>query len=261
MGRRIKQTTCFGDRIDTIFHQIERRARAHNRHIVTDRPYVGELLNWIVPAEHRRFYQDAWKEFGPEIDASSRSAQISLPAELTVGDTTYDATNMKLNFDWRNDKCEEDSECFALPTPLRDNLMFTDDTPKAFLDMLAEWQANAIEWGMVRRVFDWLDDELAPNDFVQACYLMPMLPALVKDSSGCRAIVDAAGRTPKNPMRIELQHLAGLQRTNQILAASELIGDAEHELSSPVAMKMSASKIAKHPLWPDLIDPEYTASY
>jgi len=261
-SRRQKQITCFGSRIGSINGAIDARARMHNRHIVTSRPHVSELLNWIVPPGYRKFCQDVWHNFNNEIDAGTRRANVALPEEIPFGDGVYQSPGMSLEFDWRNATCEEDSDCFVLPPHLRNVKAFTSDTPKAFLDMITEWQTNAIEWGLVRKVVDWLDDTLAPNDFVQACYLLPMLPSLVKHISDGRAIVQAAGSVPRNPMRVDLPWLLGLQRANQILAGSELMGEADTELSSPVDMVMKVSgNTVHHPLWPSAFDAEYTAQY
>lgn len=243
MGR--KQTTCFsGDISQKIVNRIENLAANHNRLILHDTMSKLDLamaLQTFIAPDDRRMALNIHRKYHEHL----RPDAYKIKLHVDGVDCDWHAM-----FWWDNAAAYVDPQCFAVqPT-----VGVYDFQPGGFttelLSTLEEYVNNAKSWGLVRDVFNWLNDDVVkPRDYAHMIFLMPALQGVIAHFD--RGFAEQIGppRALKRPPA-PADKLTALQGANRFLAASYLLPEAQGSGEGPVYMRIQfAAEYIKPDNW------------
>lgn len=231
MGR--KQTTCFDERTSQrIVDRIEYLAANHNCLILRDTMSKLDLamaLQTFIAPDDRTMALDTHRKFHDVL--RSDAYKIKLHVDGVNGE-------WHTMFWWDNATAYADPQCFAVQPTAR----MYDFQPGGFttelLNTLEEYVDNAKSWGLVRDVFNWLNDDVVkPRDYAHMIFLMPALQGVIAHFD--RGLAEQIGppRALKRPPA-PADKLTALQGANRFLAASYLLPEAQGSGEGPIYMRI-----------------------
>jgi hypothetical protein len=224
-----RYTTAFDtSTTDNIRSQINNLARNHNKLIRNS--FEIDIVDWrnaVLPPEVREHALVAERLYHGMIYDAAYSGSFAM-------------THGALYASW-----EQHPDRFPRPTSVSTAKLFTDAAEPFVRRMEAfveEWQSSAVDYGLVLDVFDWLNGKTsgfnegfcAKGDRRHLRSLLPgVVPLIGKFDRDLAATLSAPMTGGKRPP-VPVEHMEGIVRANQIIAAAMLLPPAppmEHHIS------------------------------
>lgn len=233
MAKRQKQVTCFDeDTTSKIVRRIEDLAANHNQLILHNTMAKLDLamaLQTFIAPEDRAMALATHRQFHSVLRADAYRINLYVDGVNGVWCT---------RFWWDNAAAGADPQCFAV-APHSGPYDFQPGTfTTELLNTLEEYVDNAISWGLVRDVFEWLNEDVVkPRDYAHMIFLMPALQGVVAYVNREFAAKIGPPRAVARPP-IEAKRLPTLQRANRFLSGSYLLPEAEGSGEGPIYMQI-----------------------
>lgn len=241
-------TTFAHDETDAIIKELKALATNHNR-LLRDfiEINIDDWRNAVLPPKVRELALQTQAVYGKNIYASAYVGTFAI--RLRPGLTLY--------ANWGGHP-----ECF--PRPGGDTVTYLyEDVASEFVqrlyDGIDEWHRNAVNYGLVLDVFDWLNGKRHEyrDDTTGFCgkgerrWLRTILPGIVAVVGRFNPDLARSLVAPLSGIRppIPPEYIDGIRKANQTIAASLIVpphaGGERH-----ISLSLSSSHSVSLPIWP-----------
>jgi len=252
-----KYTTAFnGLDSEAIRLQIAKLAMKHNNLIRKTDIDIGQWRRTILPPDQRELSLQVERHYGGRMYSSSYVCRIDLPKQRWQASSDsplyeFGGSNASVVFGWL------DNQVGRFPRWAGNSPKLHDDVCPKLVDQIheniREWMVSATNYGLVRAVFNWINEFCDKGDRLHARSLLPGLVPLISkyDPALARRLAKPSSAS-RRPVPEEM--LPGIQRANQIISEGLMLPDAPKQ-NAAVSMMLADVKQVSYSDWPQRFDP------